>query len=234
MKQIWCVADRASLGDTLQRVNVIVPDRANGRTKEHAELYCVARLLASLPSELEYPLMLVHDDRPDFIVVSVSLRIGIEHTEVVPENVARASFLRLKGHGPDVYPVPRATFGEARKTARELKDEIEQDKLGEGWCGDSPERETADAIVGFSLSKLASARKDGYRLFDKNWLLLYNNWPGPSVDLRKSAEMAHPRIDADGVFDTFERVYVLGSRQLLVLSASGIEDVAFAEPGVES
>ena len=234
MKQFWCVSDRANLEDTLRRVNLVVPDRANGRTKDHTERYCLARLLATVADELDYPLMIVHGDRPDFVVVSIQLRIGIEHTEVVPENVARASFLRTKGLGPDVYFTPRATFGEERKTAQELKDEIERDEPSGGWCGDSPERETADAIVGFSLSKLTSSQKDGYRRFDKNWLLLYNNWPGPAVDLGKSAYMAHPRMLSGGVFSTFERVYIIASRDLITLSATGVQTSVLVEPGVES
>ncbi|MFC5577015.1 hypothetical protein ACFPOA_03165 [Lysobacter niabensis] len=211
-----------------------MPDRANGRTKDHTERYCIARLLATVAGDLDYPFMIVHDDRPDFVLVSVPSRIGIEHTEVVPENVARASFLRSKGLGPNVYFTPRATFGEERKTAQELKGEIERDEPSGGWYGESPERETADAIAGFSLSKLTSSQKDGYRLFDKNWLLLYNNWPAPAVDLGKSASMAYPKMLSDGVFSTFERVYIIDSQNLIILSAAGVQTVALVDPGVES
>lgn len=191
MKQVWCVSGESDLVKVLRRVNVTVPNRADGRTTEHTEQYCLARLLASISRELEFPFMLVHDDRPDFILVSVSSRIGIEHTEIVPENVARASFLRSRGQGPEMYFTPRATFGEERKTAQQLKDEIDLNEPGDGWCGDTPERETADAIVGFTQRKVEASRKQGYRLFEKNWLMLYNNWPGPAVKIGKSASFAH-------------------------------------------
>jgi hypothetical protein len=177
--------------------------------------------------------MLVHDDRPDFILVATSSRTGIEHAEVVPENVARASFLRSKGHGPDMYFTPRATFGEDRKTAQQLKDEIALDEPGDGWVGDTPEKETAAAIVGFAQRKSATAHKQGYRLFDRNWLMLYNNWPGPAVKLGKSVSVAHPALLDQKVFDTFEYVFVLDSLELAILSAGYVQIVALVDPGLE-
>ena len=232
--QIWCALDKTKIRETLRRVNVTVPDRADGRTKEHTERYSLARLLASVSGELTYPLMIVHDDRPDFALVSLDKRIGVEHTEIVPENVARASFLRSKGLGPDAYFTPRATYGEKRKTAQELKDEFLRDEPGGGWFGNAPERETADAIVGFALEKTNSAKKDGYRTFDENWLLMYNNWPGPVVNLQESASLAHARLLAGGVFDQFDRVYVLGPSALVELTAAGVQSIELVDPGVES
>ena len=232
--QTWCIPERAKLGEALRRVNVIVPDRADGRTKQHTERYSLARLIASVPDHLNYPLMIVHDDRPDFVVVSLENRIGIEHTEIVPENVARSSFLRSKGLGPDMYFTPRAAYGEERRTAQELKDEILSDKPGGGWHGKAPERETSDAIVGFALAKTSSAQKDGYRTFDENWLLMYNNWPGPAVNLSESASMAHTRLIDGGAFDQFDRIYVLGSRTLVEMNAVGATEIELVEPGVEN
>ncbi|HMN15031.1 MAG TPA: hypothetical protein PKD55_22160 [Bellilinea sp.] len=232
--QIWCVPEKVEIDQTLRRVNVVVPGRADGRTKEHTERYSLARLLASVPNELSYPLMIVHDDRPDFVLASLEDHIGIEHTEIVPENVARSSFLRSKGLGPDVYFTPKAAYGEERKTAQELKDEILSDKPGGCWHGNAPERETADAIVGFALAKASSAQKAGYRTFDRNWLLMYNNWPGPAVNLFESASLAHARLVADGTFEQFDRVYVLGSRALIEMSASGVDEIELVDPGVEN
>ena len=232
--QTWCVPERAKIDETLRRLNVVVPDRADGRTKEHTERYSLARLLASVPDELSYPLMIVHDDRPDFVIASLENRIGIEHTEIVPENVARSSFLRSKGLGSDVYFTPRAKYGEGRKTAQELKDDILSDKPGGGWHGNGPERETADAIVGFALGKTSSAQKEGYRTFDQNWLLMYNNWPGPAVRLYESASLAHARLLAGGAFNEFDRIYVLGSRTLVEMTAAGVKEIELVEPGVEN
>ena len=232
--QIWCALDTTKIGETLRRVNVVVPGRADGRTKEHTERYSLARLLASVPDQLNYPLMIVHDDRPDFVVVSVENRIGIEHTEIVPENFARSSFLRSKCLGQDVYFTPRATYGEDRKTAQELKNEILSNEPSGGWHGNAPERETADAIVGFALGKTSSAQKNGYQTFDKNWLLMYNNWPGPAVDLFESALLAHSRLLTDRVFDRFDRVYILGSRALVEMTTAGVKNIGFVDPGFES
>ncbi|WP_426687213.1 hypothetical protein [Rhodanobacter ginsengiterrae] len=233
MKKIWCVSDGDELLSVLRRVNVRVPDRAEGRTKEHTERYAIARLLSTIPHELEFPFMLVHDDRPDFIIVSISSRIGIEHSEIVPENVARASFLRSKGHGPEVYFLPHAKYGEDRRTAQQIKSEIELDELGSGWIGDGPERGTAEAIVGFAQRKVESSQKLGYRIFDRNWLLLENNWPAPALDIYKSVSFAHPGLVEHRVFEIFKYVFVETDSDIAILSADSFSVVPLVNPGVE-
>lgn len=119
----------------LAELDIDVPPRSEGRTNHHTERYCIAHLLATLPIErLSFPLTLTHSDKPDFVLAMAGGDIGIEHTEAVPENVARADFLRAKqGLGPDVYFTPHAIPGEPRKTAAQLRDEIEADAPGCGW-----------------------------------------------------------------------------------------------------
>ncbi|KIL05685.1 hypothetical protein QX25_06690 [Stutzerimonas stutzeri] len=91
----------AELRTKLAELDIDVPARSEGRRNHHAERYCIAHLLATLPAErLSFPLTLVHSDKPDFVLTMSGTEVGIEHTEAVPENVARANFLREKGLGP--------------------------------------------------------------------------------------------------------------------------------------
>lgn len=233
MTQTWHVTDEANLQQVLRRVNLTVPGRADGRTKEHTERFSVARLLATIATELKYPFALAHEDRPDFVLKFPASQTGIEHTEVIPENVARASFLREKGYGPSVHFLPRAIFGERRKSAQELKSEILRDEPSGGWYGNAPERETASAIVGFAQHKSVAAQKRGYRRFDANWLLMYNNWPAPAVDFGEAIAIAHKAMVAQGCFDTFDRVYVVGSSELAVTDASRTQIIKLVDPGIE-
>lgn len=92
----------------LAATDISVPPRTRGRRSRHVERYSVALLLATLADrELGYPLSLVHRDRPDYQLEMDGRRIGVEHTEAVPENEAHRSALREQGHGPDVHFINR-------------------------------------------------------------------------------------------------------------------------------
>lgn len=109
MSEIVLRADTpAELKARLAELDIDVPLRSEGRRNHHAERYCIAPMLATLPVEqLSFPLTLIHSDKPDFLLAMPSTDVGIEHTEAVPENIARADFLREKeGLGPDVYFSP--------------------------------------------------------------------------------------------------------------------------------
>ncbi|WP_151703950.1 hypothetical protein [Nitrincola alkalilacustris] len=82
----------------LRTVNVDVPERSKGRTQEHVEIYSVVRLLGSLSFKLDdFPLAIDKREGPDFLLTLAAFRIGIEHTEAIPENAAKEAFLRSQG-----------------------------------------------------------------------------------------------------------------------------------------
>jgi hypothetical protein len=191
-------------------MDIDVPDRTEGRRNHHAERYCIAHLLATLPStRFSFPLTLTHGDKPDLVLAMPQGEIGIEHTEAVPENVARAQFLRDKGAGPDVYFTPHATPGEPRKTADELRREIESDEPGDGWVGDSAEHEWAAAILHYVKNKLPKAMADGFLRYPENWLIVYDNWPLPHLNTSKAASILNPLLKELGEFDVFDSIFVL-------------------------
>lgn len=178
----------AELKSRLAGLDIDVPARSEGRRNHHAERYCIAHLLATLPIErLSFPLALTHSDKPDFLLAMPDGDVGIEHTEAVPENVARAEFLREKGLGPDVYFTPHVVPGESRKTAAELRSEIEANAPGTGWVGDSPQRQWATAMAHCIKEKLPKATADGFVRYPANWLIVYDNWLLPAVNYAKAA-----------------------------------------------
>jgi len=90
----------AELQSSLMALDISVPERSRGRQTHHAERYCIVHLLSSLGSgRLTFPLVVLHRDRPDFVLSMPNGNIGIEHTEAVPENVARSEVLREQRHG---------------------------------------------------------------------------------------------------------------------------------------
>ncbi len=111
MSEIILRADTpAELRVGLAELDIDVPPRSEGRRNHHAERYCIAQVLATLPfARFSFPLTLTHSDKPDFLLAMPGTDVGIEHTEAVPENIARADFLRQReGLGPDVYFTPHA------------------------------------------------------------------------------------------------------------------------------
>ena len=198
-----------------------VPERAKGRKSDHTERYSFARLLPHMKSELDFPLMAIHTDKPDFILVSPRQRIGIELVEAVPENVAEANFLRGKGHGPETWFLQRAIVGERRKSSKRILKEIAADDPGAAWIGDASERDTTEAIVHFASQKVGTCTKPGFGRYDKNILAIYNNWPGPALHFRKSISIAHPYLISAGVFDCFDMVAVIDSTEIAIIGQDG-------------
>lgn len=193
----------------LGELQIDVPARSEDRRNHHAERYCIAHLLATLPTErLSYPLTLIHSDKPDFVPRMSGSEVGIEHTEAVPENVARANFLREKGLGPDVYFTPHAMPGEPRKTADELHHEIKAYNPGSGWCGDSPEREWATAMAHYVKEKMPKAIADGFVRYPANWLIVYDNWPLPTIAYSKAAKCLASLLAEMDAFSVFDAIFV--------------------------
>ncbi len=211
MPEIILRADTPTeLTNRLAELDTDVPTRSEGRRNHHAERYSIVHLLGALPIErLSFPLALTHSDKPDFLLAMPDSEVGIEHTEAVPENVANADFLREKeGLGPEVYFIPHARPGEPKKTADELRREIEADKPGSGWCGDSPEREWAAAMAYYVKKKIPKATADGFARYPANWLIVYDNWPLPAIDYSKAATHLVPLLAAMRAFSVFDAIFV--------------------------
>lgn len=220
---IFSANNESELLNALRGIDVQVPLRSEGRTKEHVERYAIAHLLSTLFKEnsVTYPVSLVHRDKPDFLLYLSQKRIGIEHTEAVPQNEAQKAFLREKGHGPDVYFISRYKPGESEKKAKRLIKEIEADEAGDGWVGDSVEREWAEAINHFVLEKQVKIAKDGFERYDENWLLVYDNWELPVVNREKASRILHPVLLDSGAFEDFNLIFVMSDKYLVEFSSVG-------------
>ncbi len=206
----------------LRTVNVDVPERSKGRTKDHVEIYSVVRLLGSLSFKLDdFPLAIEKRERPDFLLTLAKSRIGIEHTEAIPENAAKETVIRSQGHGPDLHFTRPASITEPRKSRSVLMAEIEADKPSPGWIGDSVERSWAEAMAHFIGKKVEVAGREGFTLFDENWLLMYDNWPGAALQHHKAVPMLLSHLHIKNPWSTFSRVFILDESVLLELCQTG-------------
>ena len=223
MEVILHASSQDDFARLLAQIDIDVPGRSEGRRNHHAERYCMAHFLATFPqARLEFPLAVTHTDKPDFVLSMPNGEIGVEHTEAVPENVARAQSLREKGLGPEMYFIPHANPGEPRKTAEELRQEIEADDGGDGWVGDSAEHEWEAAMCHHIRQKLSKATAHGFSRFEQNWLLVYDNWPLPHINFGKAANLLLPRAKEMNAFKVFDAIFVLNDSHMCELRDSPI------------
>lgn len=119
---IVSVERAGDFASAFRAANVTVPARANWRSHDHVEIYSVIRMLASRPYRLsDFPLKLVKRERPDFLLSTNRVAIGIEHTEAVPQNAAKEAALRARGAGPRTYYVQPAAIDERAKGSQEIR-----------------------------------------------------------------------------------------------------------------
>lgn len=205
----------------LSQLDTRVSPRSLGRTTEQTERHGIAYLLASLPpSDLAFPLTVEHGDRPDFVLRFIGCAVGVEFTEAIAENVARASAIREKGVGPRVHFIPRAEPDEPARTSATLRREIQEDKPGGPWVGDESEQSWASAMLHFTQAKVAKAAKPGFTNYEHNWLLIYDNWSVPALKHAEAVRRFQVACFAHNIFCTFERVFVLDSQFLCEVGAS--------------
>lgn len=217
-------SDIHELRRLISQLNIEVPLRTEGRRSEHVERYAIVHLLLSIPaSRFQFPLLVDHGDRPDFLITDGQKRIAIEHVEAITTNEAKKSALREQGDDSRGHFVSHSTPGEGERSTKRLLKEIEADEPGDGWVGDSPEREWADAMAYFALGKAGSVTLPGYDRGDETWLLIYDNWPVPHVvpDTAARYFLTDSRLPA--IFAVFGRVYVLNGVRMWEFTADHYE-----------
>lgn len=214
----------SELREVTAKTSVVVPMRANGREKE-LERYSTVHLMSALmmDNRIVYPVRLVKRERPDFMLSMGNRRIGIEHTEAIAENEAHKTVWRQKGYGPQTWYVSHVLPGEPKKKHKKLIQEIEANDPGDGWEGNSPEREWADAMIYSVKHKLCSVRKDGFDRFEEDWLIIYDNWSLPAPDVHEAAPFFFKAVQQIGALQEFQRIFVLRDQLLCEVSATGFK-----------
>lgn len=211
------------IASRLRSANVEVPGLASGRQNDDVEIYSVIRVLGSRPFSLaDFPLRLVKRERPDFLLTLGAVEIGIEHTEAISQNKAKEEYLRDAGEGPDVYFVRRESLTEPLKTSAAIKEEIAANRMTPGWYGDSVEREWVQAMTHFVVKKSRSTQRPGFARFEKTWLVVYDNWTAPALNLMKALPLLRAAIDSAAVWSVFDRVFVLEEDSLLEIDGISV------------
>jgi|SRR5690606_33825027 hypothetical protein len=205
----------------VSRIDISVAPRGEGRTTEQRERWSICRFLAAIAESdwLQYPVKLGKRERPDYLLTEKSLTTGIEITEAVPPDWARVD-VRRKEVGDHMVLLQRFHPGEPRRSSVEI-DRIARGRAGsDGWAGDSPEREWAAAMLHAFTRKIEVAGKPGFQLFDRNWVLIYDNWPLPGVEDPKAATYLMQQLQAKPL-SPFDAFFVECEKEIWYFSADG-------------
>lgn len=202
---------KSELSTLLANLDISVPPRSEGRTKEHTERYAISFLLSTLNDcgRVNFPMSLIRRERPDFLLSVNGLKIGIEHTEAISQNEAQKDVLRDKIECSDVHFLSHAIPGEPKRSSKTLIEEILNDEAGEGWHGDAVEREWASAMSYSAKTKLTKVVKPGFERFQHDWLIIYDNWHLPALKLEEGVTYLSELLVESGAFQEFQLVFVL-------------------------
>lgn len=181
----------------LQGIDISVPERTNGRTKDHTETWTASRLLATLANadRLSFPVSVTHRDRPDVLLECNYSKIGIEITEAISPQFAAYCALAEREF-PDVLLEPaHFRWGAPDLSVAQIRQLLSQGQLSsDGWDGDRPEQEWALFIQSAIDAKLVKLARSGFDKFDQNWLAVYDNLPLPHIDLAKAIGFLLPLL----------------------------------------
>lgn len=215
----------SGLINTLRRVDITAPSRTEGITTEHCERWSMCRLLATLAKNnaIEYPLRVHHQDKPDFKLQVGHAIIGVEVTEAIPQDYAAVSALREREKPEAIIDISEFRWGMRTKTLKELRGLISQDKLtGQGWEGDSVEREWAQAIWEVTQNKLQKFNSRNFQRFSINWLLIYDNLPLPMPKLKIALRYLSEKFSTYwDLPEKFDAIFVERRSEIVKLTSGG-------------
>ncbi len=209
------------LSRVVSQINIAVAARGEGRTTEQRERWSICRFLAAIAASdwLRYPLEVRKRERPDYVLNEAALFTGVEITEAVPPDWARVD-VRRKEFGEQAFLLHRFHPGEPNRSQAEIERIARGILPSDGWAGDSPEREWADAIFHTFRRKVEVATKPGFQLFDRNVVLIYDNWPLPGVEVSQAAAYLMKQVGAASL-SPFDAFFVECGREVWYFSANG-------------
>jgi len=88
--------------------------------------------------------------------------------------------------------------------------------------GNSVELEWAEAMCHFAKGKTQAVLSPGFDRFPRQWLLIYNNWPVPAVDVEDAGNHLHALLAAESIFECFEKVFIMTESVFCEVREDGI------------
>jgi hypothetical protein len=200
--------------DLLQQlalIDISVPPIDKGRTTEHCERWSICRLIATITKnqDLEFPIKLMKRERPDFCLHIGQKQIGIEFTEAIQPDYARARVLPEAGLDESILDPSLFKWGAPKRSLQELRSIASEKKLtGPGWEGDEIEVEWSEAIFDTIKKKSEKLISKGFGRYGENWLSIYDNVNSFSLDIDTSISMLSMGLREYWSNESFDKIYV--------------------------
>lgn len=188
-------------------LSIVVPPRGKLRTTELCEQWQIHHYLLALLqlSELKIPFELKKRERPDFEVVNGTTTIGIEATEIINPDYARAITLPEAKSDVSVIDPSHFKWGNSGRSLDELRNTVTRDKLtGTPWCGQSVEVEFTKSVID-TVNAKHSKFINGFKRYASNVLLAYHNNSTPILDFDIATNLTRAALSnywKDNGFDT--------------------------------
>lgn len=177
-----------------------------------------------------FPLQLIKRERPDFLLKAGSLNIGIEITEAINEEYAKAVTLPEAASDDAIIDSSLFKWGTTRRKLEDLRFIISQKKpTGPGWDGNSVEKEYAAAILDIIDFKTQKLQKLGFDRFDKNWLDIYCNIMLPLLNLYEANELFVKNATNYWSKNGFSDVFVEKGDSIIWYSSEGTQILPLAD-----
>lgn len=205
----------------LTAIDIAVPLVSEGRTKEHREQYMMARFLATAASagHLDFPLELLHADKPDFLLRFAGVEVGAECVEAVPSEHYHIEDLRERLYPDAMNFGQRFEPGEENFTLEEKHDIASGKLAGPPWMPHTAKRNWISAMEYVVAGKTAKLRKGNYLGNVPTWLLLQDEWPNSlhfyPEQVRAASEELLERLTPLLVPPAFQAVFIASGNQLL-------------------
>lgn len=225
--EISSKANAEELFAALADVDLSVPARIDGRTTHHTETWTICRLLSTLAKtgNLAFPLSVTHRDRPDFLLQTGEVRIGVEVTEAISQQYAAYCALAEREFPNALLEPALFRFAPSQLTTQQMREFLRQPQLSsDGWSGDRPEQAWASFLQSVVDAKLAKLAHADFAKFDLTWLSVYDNLPLPDIQLDRAIAILRTLLqDRWAQVPGFEVVYVERGPVIARITARGSE-----------
>jgi|TARA_B110000211_G_scaffold192920_1_gene220418 hypothetical protein len=208
------------LHSQLLNLKVVVPPRGKGRTTEHCEQWQIYHLLIAL-LKINYctiPFSLKKRERPDFEILNGESSIGVEATEIISPDHARALTLPEGKKESSVIDPSLFKWGHDKYDLNDLREIVSREKLtGSGWVGNSVEDEFAQSLLD-TINIKHNKFINGFKRYNENFLLAYHNAPTPDLDFDLSITLINSTLENYWGNGGFEKIIVHKYTTLLIFS----------------
>lgn len=205
----------------LALIDISVPPIEEGRTTEHCERWNICHLLASISKEhsSEFPIELIKRERPDFLLTTTRSTIGIEITEAIQQDYARARVLPEAMTNDSVIDPSLFKWGSPKKSLQKLREIVSRKELtGPGWEGDEVEIEWSSAITDTITKKTKKLLSEGFQKYNENWLSIYDNANTFALDIDKASAYIIEALRDYWLSKCFDAVFIETSKLILKLT----------------